>query len=168
MEVRTQWVRSLSDAWHMKFDVFVFIIPDACNFVVSLWHQHLTPHLLSLKFVCASVEWAKQFTCSSITLLCVPCCKDSTVWYTFVIYSSSPFFMFLVANMAWCGIYLSFSILHPSLCFLLQRWHIVVYLCHLQFLTLLYVSCCKDGMMQYIFVIYNSSPFLIFLVAKMA
>ena len=74
--------------------------------------------------------------------------------------------MFLVAKMAWCSISLSFTIPHPSLCSLLQRWHGVVFLCHLQFLTLLYVPCCKHGMVWYTFVIYNSSPFFMFLVAR--
>ena len=78
-----------------------------------------------------------------LTLLYVPCCKDDMVWYTFVIYNSSPFFMFFVAKMAWCGIPLSFTFPHPSLCSLLQRWHGVVYLCHLQFLTLLYFLVAK-------------------------
>ena len=70
------------------------------------------------------------------------------MWYTFVIYNSSPFLMFLVAKMTCCGIPLSLTIPHPSLCSLLQRWHnVVVYICHLQFLTFLYVPCCKDDMM---------------------
>ena len=80
----------------------------------------------------------------------------------------SPFFMFLVAKMAWSYIPLSYTIPHPSLCSLLQKWNGLVYLCHIQFLTLLYVPCCKDGTVWYTFIIYNSSPFLMFFVAKMA